>query len=131
MDGVAMLPANRHSTHTRVVRKVVRDSGVKMVVTEGGGVSIKRILQRGDLEDKGRCDEVECTVSKMAEKHSKRCLRCRVKNVCYEVICICMACMEVGRSAKDVGETGRIAYTKVAEHLRGRNSGEGTYCHLL
>ena len=98
------VPATPGSELKKRYTKMIERSGINVAVAEVPGTTLKRKLQRSDI-DKKRCGKSDCMVCREGGGGE----RCRKESCLYEIKC--SECEEVY-----IGESSSNAYTRGLQH---------------
>ena len=110
-EALMIIPQTPNSDLLRQYREEIKRSGLKIYVTEKGGVQLKRLLQRSNPFKPRDCDRHNCLVCTSGGKGS-----CRARAVTYTITC--EECEhERDNESIYIGETSRTAYIRGTEHM--------------
>ena len=98
------------------VNEVVKKSGLKVRVVEKGGRKLQSLLTKSDVTGSAQCGRDECVICRSGGKGP-----CSKEGVCYSVTCV--KCLEIGRTSRMFGETGRSGRIDVESMRRHCRTG--------
>ena len=114
-ESVMFVQATPNEVLRKEVQKIIDASGFKVKVVQRGGIPLKSMLQRSDVDPQMKCLDDDCPVCLTAPKGC-----CQMESVGYKIWCI--ECKQLGHNAVMDGETGRTARMRCKEHLSALDS---------
>jgi hypothetical protein len=93
--------------------------GLKFKIVEGGGKTVRRVVQRSNPTASGNCNCDDCLACKGGTQNGGM---CRKSNVLYEIAC--ELCPEAEKAVY-LGETARNLFTRGKEHQKNYQKKEG------
>ena len=110
-EALMIIPQTPNSLLLRMYQEEIKRSGLKIHVTEKGGIQLKHQLQRSNPFQRKKCERTNCLLCTSNGKGS-----CRSRGVNYTITCTDCE-QQQGLESIYIGETSRTPYTRGVEHL--------------